>query len=79
LNDPVDGRPRLEPLSEEDLSSFLHDAFVKDNPGLSKDKYEQEKLALPGKIKLLGVDWFRRELSSTLNRELVCCPINKWQ
>jgi hypothetical protein len=46
LNDPADGRPRLAPLSEDEMSSFLYTMFVQNNPQLSQA--ELEKMAREG-------------------------------
>jgi hypothetical protein len=35
LNDPADGRPRLAPLSEEQMGSFLYLKLVQRSPNLS--------------------------------------------
>lgn len=70
LNDPVDGRPRLETLSEEKLAAFLFDAFVKNNPGTLNEVYEREKKVIQYNVRHHGVGVLMREMSSILNREL---------
>ena len=70
LNDPVDGRPLLEMLSEDKLASFLFDAFVKNNPGKPNGAYEREKQVIQYNVRHHGVETLMREMSLILNREL---------
>ena len=42
LNDPADGRPRLAPLSEEQMSSFLYTKLVQRSPHLSPAELARE-------------------------------------
>src|SRR5260370_41948791 len=52
LNDPADGRPRLAPLSEEEMSSFLYQKLVQRSPHLSPSELAREREVISYNVKL---------------------------
>lgn len=70
LNDPADGRPRLETLSEDQMVIFLFDAFAKNNPGLPNGVYQQQRATIRYNVESHGIQWCMQECSSLLNKEL---------
>jgi len=54
LNDPADGRPRLAPLSEEQMGSFLYKKLVERSPHLSRAELEKEEAIIRYNVRLHG-------------------------
>jgi hypothetical protein len=70
LNDPRDGRPKLAPLSEEQMVSFLHTAWCNDHPHASYAARMREKAIIRYNVYLYGCAKLMRGLSNILNKEL---------
>jgi hypothetical protein len=72
LNDPADGRPKLLPLSIDQLVSFAHSDFIKRHPGLTSDAQEQEQEAIKirSKVQSYGAEDFQRMMAESLNAQL---------
>lgn len=70
LNDPTDGRPKLAPLREEEMVSFLHTTWCKDNPNASVAAQRREEEIIRYNVHKHGCATLMRGLSSSLNAEL---------
>jgi len=70
LNDPADGRPRLAPLSEEEMSSFLYQKLVQRSPHLSPSELAREREVISYNVKLHGTGPLHRMLTESLHSEL---------
>jgi hypothetical protein len=70
LNDPADGRPRLAPLSEEQMGSFLYRKFVQNNPHLTREQLAHELEVIVYNAKLHGPERLHRVLTESLHLEL---------
>ncbi len=70
LNDPADGRPRLAPLSEEQMSSFLCNKLAQRNPHMSPAELEKERAIIFYNVKLHGTEAINRTLTESLHSEL---------
>jgi len=70
LNDPADGRPRLAPLSEEEMSHFLYQKLVQRSPTMSRVELEKEKAIIYYNVKRLGTEGLQRNLTQILHAEL---------
>jgi len=70
LNDPADGRPRLAPLSEEQMGSFLYLKLVQRSSHLSRVELEREREVIFHNVKLHGTEPLHRILTESLHAEL---------
>lgn len=70
LNDPADGRPRLAPLSEEEMSHFLYQKLVQRSPQLSRAELEKEKAIIYYNVQRHGTRGLQRKLTEILHAEL---------
>jgi hypothetical protein len=70
LNDPTDCRPKIRPMSEEDMMTFLRNDFIRRNPVLALDLLQQHESTIRMSIGLHGLDWFMRETSKILNAQM---------
>jgi len=70
LNDPADGRPRLAPLSENEMSSFLYTMFVQNNPQLSQAELEHHREIIFYNVKRHGTKTLFKDMTEILHREL---------
>ena len=70
LNDPADGRPRLAPLSEGQMVSFLHLKLVQCSPQLSLAELDREREVIFYNVKLHGTAKLQRILTEYLHAEL---------
>jgi hypothetical protein len=70
LNDPADGRPRLAPLSEEQMGSFLYSKLVQRSPHLTPAELEREREIIFYNVKLHGTEKLHRILTESLHSEL---------
>lgn len=70
LNDPADGRPRLAPLSEEEMSYFLYLKLVQRSSHLSVAELDKEKAIIYYNVKRHGTKGLHRSLTQILHREL---------
>ncbi len=70
LNDPADGRPRLAPLSIEEMSYFLYQKLVQRSPHLSRAELDEEKAIIYYNVKLHGTKRLHRNLTEILHSEL---------
>jgi hypothetical protein len=70
LNDPTDGRPRLAPLSEDQMFSFLYEDFLKRNPGLTWQAQEKGELTIRFNVRHHGPKTLLRVMVDILNRHL---------
>ena len=70
LNDPTDGRPKLALLSEEQMVSFLHNAWCKNNPHATISTQTREEAIIRYNVQLHGCATLTRRMSIILNAEL---------
>jgi len=70
LNDPADGRPKLAPMSVDQMTSFLLNDFVRRNPGLPLADLEREERVIRYNVHMHGTDALRGIMSQLLNAEL---------
>jgi hypothetical protein len=70
LNDPADGRPRLAPLSEDEMSHFLYQKLVQRSPQLSRVELEKERTIIYYNVKRHGTKGLQRRLTEILHAEL---------
>jgi len=70
LNDPTDCRPKVRPMFEKEMVTFLRNDYMRRNPALALDLLEKAEANIRMMICLHGLDWFMRELSSILNRQM---------
>jgi len=70
LNDPADGRPRLAPLSEKRMGSFLYSMLQQRNPHLTPARLEREREIIFHNLKLHGTKTFHRLFTDSLHSEL---------
>ena len=70
LNDPADGRPRLAPLSEEQMSHFLYVKLVQRSPQLSRAQLDRERAIIDHNVRLHGTKALQKDLSAVLHSEL---------
>lgn len=70
LNDPADGRPRLAPLSEEQMSSFLYTKLLQRSPHLSPAELARERAIILYNVKLHETEALHRILTESLHSEL---------
>jgi hypothetical protein len=70
LNDPYDCRPKLRTLSEDEMVSFLRTDYINRNPVIELDKLEAHTDRIRADIRRMGLEWFHRELSQILNRDM---------
>jgi hypothetical protein len=73
LNDPMDGRPKLAALSEDEVFSFLAEAFIRAKPERPCGELARHALILHHNISRYASqdpEWARREISGLMNAEL---------
>jgi hypothetical protein len=70
LNDPTDCRPKIRPMSDERMVTFLRSDYVRRNPVLALDLLQEHELRIRTSIQTQGLDWFQRELSKILNAQM---------
>jgi len=70
LNDPTDCRPKIAPMSEEQMVIFLRNDFIRRNPVMALDLLAKHESTIREKLASLGLDWFMRETSKILNKQM---------
>ena len=70
LNDPLDCRPKITPMSDEEMVTFLRNDYVRRNPILALDLLQQHEQKIRSSIQKLGLEWFNSELSKILNTHM---------
>jgi hypothetical protein len=70
LNDPTDCRPKIKPMSEEEMVTFLRNDYIRRNPVLALDLLEKHTALIRERIRSLGMEWFMRELSKIMNEQM---------
>jgi hypothetical protein len=70
LNDPIDCRPKITPMSDEEMVTFLRNDFIRRNPVLALDLLQQHEQKIRSSIQKLGLEWFNSELSKILNTHM---------
>jgi hypothetical protein len=71
LNDPADGRPRLAPLSEEQMGAFLYSKLSQRSPHLTRAELDKEREIITHNVKLHGSETLQRILTEALHSELM--------
>lgn len=66
LNDPIDCRPKIAPMSEEELVTFLRNDYVKRNPILALDLLAQHEQRVREGIETHGLDWHIQQITDSL-------------
>src|ERR1700680_3757483 len=69
-NDTADGRPKLAPMSADQIASFLSSDFVRRNPDLPLSRLEHEAAVIDYNVVLHGPDVILGTMSDLLNQEL---------
>jgi hypothetical protein len=70
LNDPTDCRPKIMPMSEEEMVTYIRNDYIRRNPVLALDLLEKYTDLIRERIHALGLEWFMRELSRILNEQM---------
>ena len=70
LNDPTDCRPKIKPMSEEEMVTFLRNDYIRRNPVLALDLLQKHESTIRTSIQIHGLEWFQRELSKILNAQM---------
>lgn len=70
LNDPTDCRPKIKPMSVEEMVTFLRNDYIRRNPVLALDLLEKHESTIRTSIQIHGLEWFQRELSKILNAQM---------
>jgi len=70
LNDPADCRPKIKPMSEEEMVTFLRNDYIRRNPVLALDLLQKAESEIRSNLASRGLEWFMRELSSILNKQM---------
>jgi hypothetical protein len=70
LNDPTDCRPKIKPMSVEEMVTFLKNDYIRRNPVLALDLLQQHESRIRTDIQTRGLEWFQRELSNILNTQM---------
>jgi hypothetical protein len=70
LNDPADCRPKIKPMSEEEMVSFLRNDYVRRNGVVALDLLRKCESTIRASIQIQGLEWFNRELSKILNSQM---------
>jgi hypothetical protein len=70
LNDPFDCRPKIAPMSEEDMVAFLRNDYIKRNPVLALDLLQHHEAHLRMSLRLHGLNWFMSRLSEIMNAQV---------
>jgi hypothetical protein len=70
LNDPTDCRPKIKPMSVDEMVTFLKSDYTRCNPVLALDLLQQHESRIRRNIQTRGLEWFQRELSRILNSQM---------
>jgi hypothetical protein len=70
LNDPTDCRPKIAPMSKEEMVTFLRNDYIRRNPVVALDLLQKHESTIRMSIDLHGLDWFMRETSKILNAQM---------
>jgi len=70
LNDPTDCRPKIAPMSEEEMVTFLRNDYIRRNPVVALDLLKEHESTIRMSMGLHGLDWFMRETSKILNAQM---------
>ena len=70
LNDPADGRPRLSPMSEDQMFSFLSEDLGRRNPHMTSDALQKEAAIIRYNIRHHGTEVLQQIMASLLSTEL---------
>ncbi|MGB2621028.1 MAG: DUF2971 domain-containing protein [Candidatus Acidiferrum sp.] len=70
LNDPFDCRPRIAPMSEEELVTFLKNDYIRRSPIIALDLLAQHEQRIRDNIKTHGLDWHIQELTDSLYKQI---------
>lgn len=70
LNDPADCRPKIKPMSEEEMVTFLRNDYIRRNPVLALDLLQHHVSRMRESLRIHGLEWFMRELSAIMNRQM---------
>src|SRR5713226_8336056 len=70
LNDPADGRPKLAPMSDDQMTAFLCNDFVRRNPTLPVAALEKEAAVIRYNVQHHGRETLLGIMSELLNAEL---------
>jgi hypothetical protein len=70
LNDPTDGRPKLAPMSDAQMTAYLRNDFVRRNPTVPLATLEHEAMVISYNVEHHGPEVLRGIMSDLLNAEL---------
>ena|SRR5690348_1183758 len=70
LNDPTDCRPKIRRTSEEEMVTFLRNDYIRRHPVPDLKVLQQHESAIRNRLQTHGLDWFMREASGLLYRQM---------
>jgi len=70
LNDPTDCRPKIKPMSFEEMVTFLRNDYIRRNPAPALDLLQDHESRIRTSIQTQGLEWFQREMSKILNSQV---------
>lgn len=70
LNDPADGRPRLQALSIDQMVSFALSDFIRRHPDLPPEAQEREATRIRSLVQIHGPEPLQRMMVESLNAKL---------
>lgn len=70
LNDPTDCRPKVKPMSVDEMVTFLRNAYIASHPILALDLLRQHEAIIRQNIQVHGLEWFQREMARVLNAHM---------
>jgi hypothetical protein len=70
LNDPTDCRPKVKPMSVEEMVTFLKNAYIASHPIIELDALQEHESNIRKNIHTLGLEWFQREMVRILNAHM---------
>jgi hypothetical protein len=70
LNDPTDGRPKLSPMTDEEMIDYLYRDFIRRNPHLTTAALKMNEKIIRYNVPFHGRGVHLRNMSEILNAEL---------
>jgi hypothetical protein len=67
LNDPTDCRPKIKPMSVDEMVRFLKNDYIQRTHVMELDLLQEYESRIREVIQTQGLEWFQRELSRILN------------
>jgi hypothetical protein len=70
LNDPADCRPKLAPLTDEEMVAFMFRGYIQSHPTIPLDELARQEPIIRYNVQKHGLEWCMRESSALLNAQL---------